>query len=80
MYYLKGPITAASMHIWEFPGNYRDFGVVMVIQPFYWRTRRILITIVYFQKIYTYTIINILYSGNIGVLKLPWEIYLQIHS
>ena len=39
-------------HRWELPGNYRDFIVVMVFYLFFWRSKRILVTIITGFKIY----------------------------
>ena len=42
----------ATLHIWELPGKYRDFILVMVFYLFCWRTKRILVTAITGFKIY----------------------------
>ena len=44
--------TPAPTHIWELPGNYHDFIVVMVFYLFCQRTKRILVTVITGFKIY----------------------------
>ena len=39
-------------HIWELPGNYRGFIVVVVFYLFCWRTKRILVTPITDFKVY----------------------------
>ena len=45
-------VVPSRRHIWELPGNYRDFIVVMVFYLFCWRTKRILVTAITDFKIY----------------------------
>ena len=44
--------SCAPFHIWELPGNYRDFIMVMVFYLFRWRTKRIIVTATTGFKIY----------------------------
>ena len=49
MNYYKN-MTHCVRHRRELPGNHCDFDVVIVIYPFHWITRKILVTTVYIKK------------------------------
>ena len=49
---LVSAITRGEKHIWELPGNYCDFIVVMVFYLFFRRTKGIIVTTITDFKIY----------------------------
>ena len=59
-------LTNCVRHRRELPVNHCDFDVIIVIYPFHWITRIILVTTVYLKSVYTYPIINVLYRRTIG--------------